>query len=547
MMRALLRTLGFGMLACAPSLDADFGTSDSGRNGCGPSLAPHDVQSTAATSPLAGQVLEVGGVVTLAATSSPERAGFFLQSLAADADPRSSEALFVVWPGAPPPTGTRVRARGTVRETAGMTELDAIERLDECGTAGISPEPLDVRELEQPEAWEGMWVRAEGDWTLLDAPHDGGDGPVTASPRGRWYASGHVLGSADAPELWTVRAPPAKDRGPDAASPVLRLGAQLDHLSGVLRVEGEARELLSAQAPPWPVVIPAPPPRPAGSRLRLVALNLHNYFVDRGGRGAQSEAELERQRDKLVAALSALDADVLALTELENRGTESLAHLLDGLDRALPGSARYAFEEGPSPIAGVLRAGIAFRPARVRSRGAAWFSDTPGFRRPPLFQSFEAEGVAFTLGVVHLASKLCDDEPEVVSPEGCGDDTRRREAALLLDAARRLGAAAPLEPVLLMGDFNADTRESPLELLSQGGFDDLLSKLPAPDRYSYVFDARASLLDHALAPRQWAASVRGAAIWHINADEPRQSSDADGSSSADPRRSSDHDPIVIDW
>jgi predicted extracellular nuclease len=548
MLRVIPLTVWLGIgAACAPNLDADYGgTAEPAPTACRPSLAPHDVQGPAAQSPLVGQTLDVGGVVTFAAELGPGRAGFFLQSLEEDADPLSSEALFVVWPGSVPVTGSRVRARGTVGETAGITELQAIERLDECGTRAVAPEPLDARELEQPEAWEGRWVRARGDWSVVDVPGSPGDGRVTASPRGRVFASGHALGDDAGPELWTVR--PALSGLAQRAhgEPLPRLGAALGELDAVLWAEGTTRQLLTAEPPAWLSNVPAPPARPPGSGLRIVGSNLDNYFVDLGGRGARSADELVRQRDALVAVFAALDADILALTELENRGAESLVHLLEGLDRALPGDRRYAFEEAPVPGGSALRAGIAFRPGRVRARGPAWFSDAPGFRRPPLFQAFESQGFSFTLAVVHLTSKRCDGEPALVPPEGCGDDTRRREAELLLDQARALALSVPPEPLLLMGDFNADVREAPLELLARGGFEDLLSALPPSDRYSYVFEGRASLLDHALAPRGFDNHVRSAAIWHINADEVRRSDGSLDAPTAAARGASDHDPIVID-
>ena len=49
-----------------------------------------------------------------------------------------------------------------------------------------------------------------------------------------------------------------------------------------------------------------------------------------------------------------------------------------------------------------------------------------------------------------------------------------------------------------MGDFNAYTREDPVETLREAGYTDLGSELDA-DRYSYVFDGLSGSLDHAFA------------------------------------------------
>lgn len=545
-------------LACAPSLDVEYGQGVGvapGAEACQAGLAPHDVQGEDSASPLLGQTVDVAGVVTLHASLGARRAGFFVESHTPDASPLSSEGLFVLWPvGARPAPGTRVSVRGVVNERAGMTQLESVERLDECGLAPVAPTAVEASELAHAEALEGMSICARGAWTLLDVPRSLGAGSATASPDGRLFAGGHELGGEPG-QRWTLRfdaveIPTLAPAPLPNVDGLPRLGAELDEIEGVLWVEGEARTLFVPEPPAWPSRAPSPPARAPGSSLRLVGLNLDNYFLDPDGPGARNQNELSRQRAKLVAALAALDADVLALTELENRGAEGLEHLLEGLNRALAPAPGFAFREGVAPSGSALRAGIAYRPERVRARGEAWFASTAGLRRPPVFQSFESQGFAFTLGVVHLKSKRCDAGPVVLSSsngpsEGCGAAQRRHEAELLLEET-----AALREPILLLGDFNADALEAPLRLLEQGGYHDLLGTLPARERYSYVYEGRASLLDHALARGSVAERVRGAAIWHINADEPSLRSysldNPPEAFAADARRSSDHDPIVID-
>jgi len=539
-------------LACAPSLDTDFGWGERSGAGCRASLSPHDVQGPGRSSELEGQRIDVRGVATLARGGEAGRAGFFLQSIEPDDDEHTSEGLFVVLASVAPAPGTLVRVRGLITETAGMTALDAVERLDECGPVEIQPVPLDVQHLGAAERWEGTWLAASARWTVVEASGALG-GALEASAEGRLYASGHELGSATpASRPWTIESASsarARDaRTADALPP--RLGAGLERIVGVLEVEGESRRLLTEKALTWSSTVPSAPERARATGLRLAALNLDNYFLDLEGPGARTEQELARQREKLVAALRGLDADILALTELENRGSASLADLLVGLDRELALDQRYAFVEASPPSGPTLRAGIAFRPARVSARGEAWWDSRPGFRRVPLFQSFESGGRAFTLGVVHFKSKRCDALPVVVTSGGCGEDARRAEAERLLETARAIGQRDGGVPLLVLGDFNSDGLEAPIAALTRGGFVDLLGALPAADRYSYVFDGRASLLDHALAWGGFEALTAGAAIWHINADEsPLRGYSLDNPPDAyapDARRSSDHDPIIID-
>jgi predicted extracellular nuclease len=193
-----------------------------------------------------------------------------------------------------------------------------------------------------------------------------------------------------------------------------------------------------------------------------------------------------------------------------------------------------------------LRSVLLYRSDRVEAAGDAWFELEDAFTRPPLLQRFRRGSAELTVGVVHLKSKRCDGEAPLSELEGCGADTRAAEAAALPRAAARAGGG----PLLLIGDYNADTREAPLTALAREGWVDLLGAVAAQDRYSYVFEARASLLDHALANAELARRAVSSSIWHINADEPssRDYSEENPPSeyAPDARRSSDHDPISVD-
>ncbi|MFI6871933.1 endonuclease/exonuclease/phosphatase family protein [Streptomyces sp. NPDC050400] len=80
-------------------------------------VAVHDIQGTTRTSPLAGQqVTDVAGVVTGVRTYGSSK-GFWLQDTAPDADPATSEGVFVFTSSAPTvKTGDAVTVSGTVSE-----------------------------------------------------------------------------------------------------------------------------------------------------------------------------------------------------------------------------------------------------------------------------------------------------------------------------------------------------------------------------------------------------------------------------------------------
>ncbi len=72
------------------------------------------------------------------------------------------------------------------------------------------------------------------------------------------------------------------------------------------------------------------------------------------------------------------------------------------------------------------------------------------------------------------------------------------------------------------------------------------------DAYSFVFDAQAGALDHALATPSLVPQVIATMEWHINADEPALldynlefGRDPELFDPDSPYRASDHDPVII--
>jgi predicted extracellular nuclease len=538
--------------------------------GCGPLVEPvatacaepaldiAELQGNGAVSPLLDQQVEIEGSVSVAPAHSGSSTGFFLQTAAPGA--RSSGIFVALDAGDMPAPGERLRVRGRVAELGGVTALTSVERIEPCGRATLSPIDVELGAEADLERWEGMWIRARGDWTLVDSSELERRGELGISPAGRRYAPGHPLAQAPSESAsWTLLGMAEAARAwlrAGSLSEHLRLGARARELTAVV-LAGTPPTLLATEPVELRAAPPVPPPAVSSSELRVAALNLDNYFVQLGARGARSESELSRQRTKLVAALRQLDADILALSELENQGPgadastappRSLVDLLTALDNELPNELAYSVSESGMDGSDVIRSAIAYRSSRVRASGPAWFARAPEFQRAPLFQSFEVRGRTLSVGVVHLKSKLCSGAGQIIGAEGCGADTRLAQARALAAAV----AALP-EPrdVLLIGDFNSDALETPVLELKRAGFSDLFAGVPAEDRYSYVFEGRASQLDHALASDALAAALARAQIWHINADEPELLGygleHPPEAYQADARRSSDHDPILVDF
>jgi len=235
--------------------------------------------------------------------------------------------------------------------------------------------------------------------------------------------------------------------------------------------------------------------------------------------------------------------------EGENNGQTALRALVDAVNAEM-GAGTYAALTHPHPGGDAIQVGLIYKPAELTPVGAARSSQDPVFSRPPLAQTFRRKhgGQPFTMIVNHLKSKgSCPDsgpDADQGDGQGCWNATRVRQAEALLGLARDLPAP------LVLGDLNAYGEEDPIKTLEAGGLTSLTKRyVPAPRRYSYVFDGPAGELDHMMASKQLLRRVTGATVWHVNADEPRildynTEFNPPGLYRPDAYRSSDHDPII---
>ncbi|HEY0505592.1 MAG TPA: ExeM/NucH family extracellular endonuclease [Lysobacter sp.] len=544
--------------------------------GC--STVPHDdagvlaigaVQGREARSARVGQGVVVEGTVT-----ALRRDGWFVQD-GGDGDDATSDALFVREPGAAVQVGERVRVRGSVaEETAASGTRTVLERaqVERLG-AGTGPEAVTVDRVPADwEALEGMRVRIDAPLLLADAQARAKDGRVLASLDGRlWQPTERATPGSDAWKavvadnarrgLWlestdAAPAPEALDR--------VRAGSRLAGTEGILdeaevRSDATRRLLLSST----PDVHPAPrpsPPQVAGD-VRIAALNLENLFNGdgRGGdfptpRGARTPQELQAQLAKHVATIRTLDADVVALMELENDGygpQSSIATLVSAL-----GAPWRFVDAGEGPGDNAIRVGLVYRGDRVRTQGRpATLEGGPlgPESRVPLAQAFvpvkagRDDGAAFVVVANHFKSKGCSkamgDDRDLGDGASCYNAAR-------VESARRVHDWLATDPTghgrghtLIVGDLNAYAREAPVRTLIDAGWRDAFEVAGIAEPYSYAWDGRIGRLDHALLSPGLAARLRGAAEWHGNADEPEASGYRAGGDG--PWRSSDHDPLLL--
>lgn len=527
------------------------------------------IQGRDARSQQVGHDATVAGVVTAVRAD-----GWFVQD-GGDGDPATSDALFVV--GRPAPViGERIRVHGTVTEQdTGRGTRTALQAVDvaELGR-GRLPKPVVLRAV--PDDWghyAGMRVRIAAPLTVAGSDRLDKHGEIALNFGDRLRTPSDAARPGDA--LQAIAADNARrtlllDDGSDAehpanvawlpASGAPRAGTRVRGVEGVID-ERHGAVLLLPTAPPRFVRPATPRPPQIGGDLRVAGFNLENFFNGNGHgggyptpRGARTEAEHQIQQARLVATIRGLRPDIAALMELENDGfgpDSALAQLVAALNRAGDGDWRFVATDADQG-ADAIRVGLIYRASRVQPVGTAatLTDDLFGSRsRPPLAQSFRAgDGPVFTVAANHFKSKGCGgatgDDADRHDGQGCWNAARTT-------SARRLDAWLRTDPThsgsdlaMIVGDLNAYSREDSVQTLVDAGWRDAFAgQRETP--YSYVYAAQTGRLDHALLSPTLAARLAGAAEWHVNADEPDSRGYQTHPEDHSPRRSSDHDPLVV--
>mgnify|MGYP000861219611 FL=1 len=573
---------------------------------CGdPANRIHAIQGSAAGSPSAGLTRTVEGIVVGDFQGASGLSGFFVQEEVddIDADPSTSEALFVA--EGPSSTldvaaGDLVRVTGVVAEVDGLTTLGEVTSLKACGSTDLPP----ATDVTLPSPTTATWEQCEG--MLVTIPR-----PLTVSETGELAQFGQVrLVQGDRPWHFTeLNDPDASgfaafrqevalrsitlDDGsllehPDpimhphpglSASHTLRAGDTLPAgLTGVVDQFAEGYRI----QPLGPVGFTPSNPRQetnpvlSGANIRVAGANLGNYFNGdesggfSGSPGASTAAEFTRQRDKLIAALLALDADILGVTRIENDpygDASALADLVRGLNAASEPDAFAAIDPGTGITWGgaATTVGIIYRSDRVVPIAAPQKPTTDAFAEPslagyvPMAQTFEEAnwGERFTVVVSDLPARdnCPSDGPDADQGDGQGCwNALRTEAAAALVTWLDSDPTGSRDPDFLwIGDANAFAHEDPIVTIVSGGYTDLISTA-AGHAYTVVWDGLSGASDRALASTALVPQVTGVEPWHNNADEPAalDYNEEDKTESqrislydTNPYRAASHDPVLV--
>lgn len=589
----------------------------------------HEIQGSGSVSPCVGDSVTVTGIVTALFQRDDTPDAFFLQEEDADndADPQTSEGIFVFCrndcPAVAP--GDSVTVTGDVDEFFGTTQIDAAFGdgtfvINSTGGPLPTPTPISLPAAGSTlaedtfESTEGMLVTFPSTLVVSEYFELARYGQIVLTEGSRPYQYTHtnvpdVAGfNAYLADLATRRIILDDDNndqndaifdGPDEAyyqaggglttTNIIRGGDTIAGLTAVMHWSfagqgGTDAWRLRPIPQEYSYEFTEANPRTAapddvGGRLTVASFNVLNYFttIDDGNnnaRGAHSEAERQRQLDKIVAAMIAIDADVVGVVEIENNADASLISLVDGLN-AVAGAGTYDYVDTGTIGTDAIKVGLIYQPANVTPVGPFAILDSsvdPRFNddknRPMLTQTFMESwtGALVTVSVNHLKSKgsPCDDVGDPGTGDGSGNcnGIRTDAAAAIADflAGDPTGMGDPDH--LVIGDLNAYKMETPITTLEAAGYTDLIELLEGPDAYSFVFSGQLGYLDYAMANDTLLSQVTGVDEWHINADEVNvldynddirdageasfeRISETPPTYVAGPYRSSDHDPVIV--
>lgn len=580
-----------------------------------------DIQGTTDTSPMVGKVVTTTGVVTAVYPKGGFN-GLYIQTPGsggvAKTPTDASDGIFVHSAKAASAytAGQCVVVSGEVSEFNGLTEINGTSVTETKGCADVKPVKLATlpRTDAQREAYESMLVEPQGTYTISNNYQLNQFGTVgLAFGTEPLYQGTEVARPGeDAKKVedenrarsinlddgasWNYQ---TNDEAKNSPLPYLsqdtpmRTGSHVGFTRPVIMDyrfgwNFQPTGMVSgAQSPHSPITTTNDRPAKApsfDSDLKLASFNVLNYFTDLGKdedgckaytdrtgtpvtanfctvRGAYTREAFHDQQAKIVTAINGLDADVVALMEVENSASitylpgqprdKALAHLVDELNKAA-GSQVWGYVASPTvvpPHEDVIRTAFIYRLDSVHPEGPSLIlmDDAYANARQPLAQKFVAKDVrgSFVAVANHFKSKGSGEDDG--TGQGKSNPSRTVQAQALIDWSAKEFAG---EPVFLLGDFNAYGMEDPVMKIKDAGYTEVVEQL-APGASTFQYGGRLGSLDHIFANAAAMRMVSGAGVWDINADESiamqysRRNYNLTDFHTSGPWAASDHDPALV--
>ena len=543
------------------------------------------IQGSGFSSPYQGWTVRTQGVVTLDLDQASQR-GFFLQAPGCDNLPSTSDGIFVFLGERIDvvSSGDRVEVTGSVDEYYGHTELQvAASNVTLLSHGNPLPAVVQLNPPFQNEAARLYFESLEGMYAGL--------------------IRGSVVGPTDADDrTWLVNANLGLERvfygdprgtgevicvGDDGlykVNPEAKAGDSVQSLVGVLDFRYSVYCVEPAAAP---LILPADEnPELAGfstsnlPTFDLATFNLEGMFdtlddpLTEDPVISLSEYQRRLRKHALAIGQEMGHPAILAVQEAEN-----LTVLQDLVARPeMQASYTILWQEGIDRRG--LDVALLYRPDQVnilsyQSRQSctglqdglepdgnddmanpqnALTCDRDGdgqldgnrlFSRPPLLVHLLARPsgaspspVDLWLIVCHFKSKIQDTSTiQYTLPR------RLEQARFVAGLAEAVLSADPLANLVVLGDLNDHPDSQPLAEFLGRGFRNTMNGAEKGDRYTYIFQGISQTLDYVLLypqPTLLPVSVKPV---HINADFPASYLDDIDT----PQRSSDHDPLVVNF
>jgi len=273
----------------------------------------------------------------------------------------------------------------------------------------------------------------------------------------------------------------------------------------------------------------------ADDQLSLMTWNTENLFDNRLPNPSDPPlptlSQYQIALKKVAATIASAGApDVIGLEEVEN--IDVLRDI--AAQDVLKSYAYEAYLEEGADSRGI-DVGFLVRSDRVEVLAVRQYADSEGvFPRPPLLLKFKPKSsTQIYYAIVNHFSSMSGGV-EATEPRRV---LQAQGNLAILDEIRE---DDPNALVAVIGDLNAYYYSAPIDVLRSGGLVHAFEKIPAEQRYTYIYQGESQVLDHVLLTQGLYDEIERVEVLHVNSDYPPPPPD-----DTTPMAKSDHDPVVV--
>ncbi len=505
----------------------------------GDSVPVWALQGTTSRSPYLLQQVRTNGVVTAV---FPEMEGFFIQGKA-DQDPTTSQGLFVfhqdndntIQPG------DLITIQGTIHEPHTETQLFLEEWQINASNQPlpaaieINPPADDTASTNYYEALEGMLVSVNGPVKAVSPTNKYGETAVVLP----LYTGTHLMQGE--PTGMAIRVDDGSFTTHTDQSSMLyaaTTGDLLYDISGPLTFNyGYFKiEPLSAPRvePQSQLMDPLSPT--ISDEFRVMTWNVENLFdflePHPSDPALPTVAEYRVWLEKVASTiLLAGSPAVIGLQEVENIDVlEDIAGVQSISEFGYQAVLMEGTDSRGIDVGYLVRGDIQIKNVQ---QFPAPNELTP---RPPLLLEIQASLGGQTRVVFLLNNHFLS----MSGGEKATEPRRIAQAAWNAEQVSKILQQNPDAFVIVMGDLNSYYDSPPIDTLRSAGMIHVFDQLSPEERYTYIYQGVAQVLDHILVNEIYESSISSVDILHVNADFPLQ---LPGDTSV--LHKSDHDPVVV--